>query len=251
MARITDYASLQTAVANWLDRKDLAAEVPTFIQLCESQVNRVLRDHDLLCIGQSVGWRTDAIVPLPDDWVETRNVTLILSKENPDVPGELIDGEKYQLTYQPPDAIDQMKVENPQWRPDNVQNYGGAWDGNPYGSDDPSWPQQNGSPQTHYTYRAGNIEVWPAPQVQFRLDIEYHSKVGLTDEAPTNKLLDNDPDIYLYGALMHSAPFLRDDARIMVWTKLYEDGVGQKTEASKKALTSGSRLTRKTNASMG
>ena len=40
---IGTYAELQTAVANWLDRGDLTARIPEFIDLTEARMNRVLR----------------------------------------------------------------------------------------------------------------------------------------------------------------------------------------------------------------
>jgi len=218
MTRITDYSSLKTVIGDFLDRKDLEPVIDTFIQMCESSLNRLLRAQDNMCIGASVGWRTDTVVPLPTDYAEMRNVKIVLSKENPDEPGELIDGDVYQATYQPPDAIDQLYAENAQYNP---------------------------ADGTHYTYRAGNIEIWPDFGTQFRLELEYYKKLALTDAAPTNIILTNDPDLYLYGSLIHSAPYLRDDPRLMVWSKLYEDGLGAKIEASRKALTSGSRITRK------
>lgn len=45
---ITSYAELQTAVANWLDRSDLTARIPEFIELFEARANRVLRHPDML-----------------------------------------------------------------------------------------------------------------------------------------------------------------------------------------------------------
>jgi hypothetical protein len=45
----------------------------------------------------------------------------------------------------------------------------------------------------------------------------------LTVWKPTNWLLLNAPDLYLYGALTDSAPFIREDERIAVWKSLYEE----------------------------
>lgn len=39
---ITDYASLQTAIADRLHRKDLSSRIPEFIQLAEAEINRRL-----------------------------------------------------------------------------------------------------------------------------------------------------------------------------------------------------------------
>jgi hypothetical protein len=43
---ITDYASLQTAVANWLQDTTLTARIPEFIQLAEARFRRKLDDLD-------------------------------------------------------------------------------------------------------------------------------------------------------------------------------------------------------------
>lgn len=40
---IQDYATLQQAIADWLARADLTAQIPTFIQLAEQRFARDLR----------------------------------------------------------------------------------------------------------------------------------------------------------------------------------------------------------------
>ena len=45
---ITDYASLQAAVADYLNREDLTTQIQTFIQLAEAKFNRELRVRDML-----------------------------------------------------------------------------------------------------------------------------------------------------------------------------------------------------------
>ena len=45
---ITAYAELQTATANWLDRTDLTARIPEFIELSEANFNRVIRSPDMV-----------------------------------------------------------------------------------------------------------------------------------------------------------------------------------------------------------
>lgn len=41
----------------------------------------------------------------------------------------------------------------------------------------------------------------------------------------TNWLLTKAPDVYLYGSLMESAPFLGDDGRLQVWAGLFDQAV--------------------------
>jgi hypothetical protein len=43
MAFFTDYATLQTTIANYLARSDLTATIPEFIRLAEDRLSRDLR----------------------------------------------------------------------------------------------------------------------------------------------------------------------------------------------------------------
>ena len=50
---INTYATLQTAVANWLDRSDLTDRIPEFIALAEARMNRTLRLAIMLNVDQT------------------------------------------------------------------------------------------------------------------------------------------------------------------------------------------------------
>jgi len=224
---IKDYDTLQNAMADYLDRPDLTVQIPLFIQLCEGNLNRDMRTHNMVCKGQTVGARRDKFIPLPDGWLKGRNFEVITLKENPEDPPNLIDDETFQASYQTPDVIDQMKQDNIQFRP-------------------------GGKQQIHYTYYGKVIEVFPDPGTDFRVVMEYYERIPtLSVAAPVNHLILSDPDAYLYGALIHSAPFLRDDARIAVWGQMYGSVVSKLNSTSEEAMTSGSRLTRKTNLNLG
>lgn len=43
MAQITNYSTLQTEIGNWINRGDSTADIPTWIQLAEARIKRVLR----------------------------------------------------------------------------------------------------------------------------------------------------------------------------------------------------------------
>jgi hypothetical protein len=67
MARITDYQSLIDNVESWLNRSDLTAQIPTFIQLAESEFKRDMRCRKLQDSGDfSVTADGDT---LPDDFL--------------------------------------------------------------------------------------------------------------------------------------------------------------------------------------
>lgn len=45
---------------------------------------------------------------------------------------------------------------------------------------------------------------------------------ALSASNTTNWLLTRHPDLYLYAALSHSAPFMKDDERLVTWGALYK-----------------------------
>lgn len=78
MARITDYASLQTAVAEWLNRADLEPQIPQFIQFAEADFNTRLRCNEMIARSRAVS--SNQYVPLPVDWLEAINMQIIDGK---------------------------------------------------------------------------------------------------------------------------------------------------------------------------
>ena len=83
----------------------------------------------------------------------------------------------------------------------------------------------SGSPR-YYALTAGEIELFPTPAAITATELYYYSKIDrLSDSNTSNWLLENHPDAYLYGALVHSAPYLADDARITVWAALYQSAI--------------------------
>ena len=64
----------------------------------------------------------------------------------------------------------------------------------------------------------GVARFGPPPDGTYATKMTYWAKVtALSDAAPTNWLLLERPDIYVYGSLLEAAPFLKDDIRISTW----------------------------------
>ena len=172
---IADYDELKAAIADFLNREDLAAVIPTFIRLAESQIARDMR-HWL----QEKKVRTslnEAFEFLPDDWLATISL-------------RHADGTEIQ-------QVGLMEMSSLHA------------------------VERAGKP-TYYRVEAGRIEVYPVPDVGYDVDLVYFARIpALSASAPTNWLLTNHPDILLYGSLLHSAPYLTDDARVAVWSALY------------------------------
>jgi hypothetical protein len=69
----------------------------------------------------------------------------------------------------------------------------------------------------------GQVRVVPAPDATYTTELVYYAKLTkLSASVASNWLLAASPDIYLYGSLLQAAPYLQDDARIPVWSSLYE-----------------------------
>ena len=96
---------------------------------------------------------------------------------------------------------------------------------------------------TNYSLNSGQFELMPTPDGEQSAILMYYAKIPtLSDSNETNWLLTNYPDIYLYGALLHSAPYLKEDERAQTWAALYTAAVTRVNNASNKSTASGSGL---------
>ena len=93
----------------------------------------------------------------------------------------------------------------------------------------------------YYAVTAGELEVYPVPDGTYTSEFYYFGKTdALSDSNTSNWILEHYPDAYLYGSLIHSAPYLKDDARIQVWAALYQSAIDSINQASEKAKFGGS-----------
>ena len=81
-------------------------------------------------------------------------------------------------------------------------------------------------PARYFNITGNRLELIPAPPDGTEVEMIYYGKIpALSDEEPTNWLLDTWPDQYLYGTLAHTAPYLKDDERVATWAALYDRGL--------------------------
>jgi hypothetical protein len=71
---IATYSDLQSAAADWLNRADLTAVIPTFISLGEAKFNREMRVRDMLTRSEAVS--NNEYVAMPADFLEAYNLEL-------------------------------------------------------------------------------------------------------------------------------------------------------------------------------
>lgn len=101
---------------------------------------------------------------------------------------------------------------------------------------------ESGRPQ-FYAVTGGQFEFFPPPDKAYDAELVYYSDIpALSPSNATNWLLSRHPDVYLYGALVHSAPYLSDDARTQVWAALYQSALDAVNVQSEQARHSGTGL---------
>jgi hypothetical protein len=94
-----------------------------------------------------------------------------------------------------------------------------------------------------YRHTAGDVELFPVPADPIVGEILYYGRIPpLTDLDPVNWLLQEAPDVYLYGALLQTAPYLVEDERTAVWGALYAAAIQRLNQAGQAATMSGTTL---------
>ena len=203
---ISTKAGLHTAIANWLNRSDLTDRIPEFIALAEAQLNRNLRTREMLVRKTSP--LASQYVNLPPDYLEMTNIELTST-----TPPK-------RLVYATSDRIDDYRT------------------------------QQNdtvGVP-AYYTIEGTTIQILPTPDITYTLQINYFRDISaLADLADSgnNWLLLAHPDIYLYGTLLQSSPYLMDPQSIGTWGTLYTQAMQELQLVDEKSRYSGGTLNMK------
>lgn len=181
---ITDYTTLQSAVVEYLARENdatLVARVPTFIQLFEAKMNRMLfvpqmekRSTALVDILSD----EPEFIALPGDFQTMRTVRLN------GVAG------KPRLSFMATTQLSDYR-----YSIDNV----------------------TGQP-IYFAVFGDEMELAPTPNEAYSLEMIYRANIpALSESNTTNWLLTLAPDLYLYGVLLESAPYMKEDERISTW----------------------------------
>jgi hypothetical protein len=201
MATITNYSTLKSTIADYLNRADLTSQIETFIQFAEADLNTRLRCREQIVRAEATS--SAEYVQLPADWLEAINLHIV--------------GGQQPLRYVTLDEADIINKEQIYTAPH------------------------------FYSLMNGAIEIIPEPADDIDIEMIYYSKItSLSNVNTTNWLLTKAPDVYLYGALTHAAPFLMDDQRIPVFAQIYLARVQALQDESQKSLHSGSPLIART-----
>ena len=203
---ITDYDSLVATVSGHLNRDDLADIIPGFIASAEEDLNHQVRHYRMknnLLEFELQGRFT----PLPSDWVETISIEFngVFSR-----PLELIGNSEFSFKRQTRSTVT------------------GA---------DPCYYRHTtleGVPQ---------VELYPVPKVGDTVTLEYYQKIPSLLTQPTNWLLEESPNAYLYTSLSHAATYLDEaDGLGGTWIVLRQEAIDRLNSSGRDAELSGANL---------
>jgi hypothetical protein len=89
-----------------------------------------------------------------------------------------------------------------------------------------------------YSIQGTKLLFYPFPPDSTIGIMRYLAEVTpLVNDVDTNWLLNKSPQIYLYGTLLHAAPFLNDDSRLPVWGALFEDAIKALNDQDKRRMS--------------
>lgn len=78
---LANYSDLKSAAADWINRADLTAVIPTFITLAEAKFNRELRLRDMLVRAEAT--TSNEFVAVPADFLENYSLELNMAQIGP------------------------------------------------------------------------------------------------------------------------------------------------------------------------
>ena len=199
---LTTYTELKASIADFLNRDDLTTVIADFITLAESQINRDVRHWKMEARSSGQQSGGDEYMQIPADWVESIRLHLTGTGTSA-------------VNLISRDAMADKRERN----------------------DDTSGTVM------YYTHADGQFQLYPTPSADTDFELLYIQKLdALSGSNADNWRLLEAPDVYLYGALIHSAPYLVEDERVAMWAQMYSASVARLNEASESARFSGSGL---------
>ena len=105
------------------------------------------------------------------------------------------------------------------------------------------WGGSTGGTPQFYTIITNEIQLGPVPGSVLTLEMLFYKKItALSGTNTTEQMLTDNPDIYLYGALLEAEPFIMNDERVGLWAKGFQQAVADLQEQDNKDRHSGSAL---------
>jgi hypothetical protein len=192
---ISNYANLKMAVATWLNRADLDSYIPDFIRLGEQRI----------FYGGSEAMPS---LPLRVPAMQARATGQIANNEI---------------------AFPERFLE-----PIRIAGSSGGFNWSLHYASPDSFAEQSSSAglPTIYTLLNNSIQTAGSGAANYTMDY-YQALASLTADSDTNWVLQNAPGVYLYAALIESAPFIGDSALVTQWHSMFSSAVNSINRATK------------------
>lgn len=200
---LSTYTELKSSVANYLNRTDLDAVISDFITLAERRLDRDIRARVNYIRASTTTTSGTAFYNLPSDLIELRNITYDSDASN-----------SYALAYMSPESLSRE-----------------------YGT------YSNGAPRA-YSNLGKSIKLSPTPDGAYTIGINYYQKLTpLSSSNSTNNILQEFPDLYLYGACTEGAVYLNDNEQLQRFGGLYNKALEEVRASEDAARYSGTVMT--------
>lgn len=212
-----DYQGLCNKVADVLNRQDLTTAIPDFTTLATARISRdMARLKHPSAIVRAQASSDQGYVPLPSDYLAMYQ---LMEQDSSMV-----------IDYLSPDQTKQVLAS--------------GWDTTPMPASFPLPSTLSTGAPTYYTIMGRNLRVFPTSTgTPIAYDLWYYAKLpALSSTSTTNWALTRYPDAYLYGTLVHSAPYLKADDRIAVWEGAYQKILADIEVEADRAIRSQSKL---------
>lgn len=201
MAIIIDYGTLKAAVGDWLSAYDLVGYIPNFIQNAENRIYRELRVRQMMTTATINIVAPISSANLPVGYLEFQRVAV--SSTNPLTVLERADNISMLQTYP----------------------VGGI----------------TGPPRLYTTSRT-SITVSPLPDIDYTLSVLYYKRENaMTDPGDTPWIITDAADLVLFASLCAAVPFIKDDARLILWEQQYQQQKDLLQQLSDREQFSGSK----------
>ena len=207
---MSTFTELQNRVMDWSLRDDVAPVLPVMIKLAEQRNARVIRVLGMETDGNiDIDSRGESV--LPEGFLGFRHVAV-----NNEV--------RPTAEFLPPDQFNERRI------------------GGPFG-----YITNQGERNIFYTIEANKIKILPVPAEEntVSLNTTYFARFpALSDSQPTNWLLDNAFDIYLWGTLREVAIYINDNNLQAKFEALYSQSVEELHNQQKRLRSRGTALRR-------
>ena len=188
-AAVMTYDSLVENVQSYLERSDAGTieKIPLFIMLCEQTLAADIKFLGNLTVNTSTMVIGEATIDKPARWHKTVSMNVT------------VDGTRYPVLLR---------------KYEYLREY---W---------PS-PTETDKPEFYCDYDYNHWLVAPTPAAAYNFEVLYYERLQPLDSSnQTNWFTIYAPQAMLYGTLLQSAPFLKNDQRLPMWKSQY-DGIIQ------------------------